>query len=151
MVRKGTIADAETIARYNVALAKESEHFDLDYERTLLGVKRIFESEEKGFYLVAEIDGGIIGQLMITYEWSDWRNGLFWWIQSVYVKKEFRSQKVFRSLYDRVVVMAKKEGNVCGIRLYAEKDNDGALNVYQKIGMTITNYHLLEVDFVLKR
>lgn len=150
-IRNGIRSDAETIARYNVALAKETEHFDLDLERTLHGVNGLFDDISRGFYLVADTNGEIVGQLMITYEWSDWRDGVFWWIQSVYVKKELRSQKVFRSLYDRVVAMAKEQGNVCGIRLYAEKDNALAHGVYKKLGMKVTDYDLLEVDFVLKR
>lgn len=150
-IRKGIRSDSEAIARYNVALAKETEHFDLDLERTLRGVNGMFDDSSRGFYLVAETGGIIVGQLMITYEWSDWRNGVFWWIQSVYVKKEYRSQKVFRSLYDEVIAKAKEQGNVCGIRLYAEKDNTVALAVYQKLGMKVTDYNLLEVDFILKR
>lgn len=150
-IRKGIRSDAETIARYNVALAKETEHFDLDPERTLRGVHSMFDDSSRGFYLVAEANGSIVGQLMITYEWSDWRNGVFWWIQSVYVQKEFRAQKVFRSLYEHVISLAKEHGNVCGIRLYAERDNTVAHSVYQKLGMKVTEYNLLEVDFVLKR
>lgn len=150
-IRKGERADAETIARYNVALAKETEHFDLDLPRTLNGVHGMFDDPARGFYLVAEIDGFIAGQLMITYEWSDWRNGVFWWIQSVYVKEEYRAQKVFTSLYKHVVALAKKEGNVCGLRLYAEKQNERAHTVYRKLGMSTTDYDMLEVDFILKR
>lgn len=150
-IRKATRSDAETIARFNVALAKETEHFDLDFERTLRGVNSMFDDPARGFYLLAELNGDIAGQLMITYEWSDWRNGVFWWIQSVYVKKEFRAQKIFSSLYERVVTLAKNEGNVCGLRLYAEKQNERAHAVYKKLGMKVTDYNMLEVDFVLKR
>ncbi len=150
-IRLGTRADAESIARYNVLLAKETEHFNLDPERTLRGVNGMFDDPSRGFYLVA-IDGhAVVGQLMITYEWSDWRNGVFWWIQSVYVRKEYRAQKVFRTLYERVLTMAKEQGDVCGIRLYAEKENTVAHAVYTKLGMTVTEYDLLETDFVLKR
>lgn len=151
IVRRGTRADADAIARYNIALAKETEHFDLEPQRTLSGVNGMFDDPSRGFYLVAESSGTIIGQLMITYEWSDWRNGVFWWIQSVYVRNEYRSTGVFRRLYDDIIDMARREGNVCGIRLYAEKDNERANAVYQKLGMTVTNYNLLEVDFILKR
>lgn len=151
MIRTGRRGDAEAIARYNVALAKETEHFDLDFERTLRGVNSMFDDAARGFYLVAESEGTIVGQLMITYEWSDWRNGVFWWIQSVYVQKEFRTSGVFRTLYDRVVAAAREQGNVCGIRLYVEKENTRAHAVYKKLGMGITDYNLLEVDFVLQR
>ncbi len=150
-IRTGLRTDAETIARFNVALAKETEHFDLEFERTLRGVNAMFDDTARGFYLLAEINGEIAGQLMITYEWSDWRNGVFWWIQSVYIKEAFRAQKIFKSLYEHVVSLARKEGNVCGLRLYAEKQNERAHAVYKKLGIKVTDYDLLEVDFVLKR
>ncbi len=150
-IRKGVRSDSEMIVRFNQLLAEETESIQLDTDRLRLGVTGMFDKPERGFYLVAEMNGEIAGQLMITYEWSDWRNGVFWWIQSVYVKKEFRAQKVFRSLYDHVVSLAKKEGNVCGVRLYADKENEHARKVYAKLGMSVTHYDLLEVDFVLKR
>lgn len=151
LIRKAVRADAPAIARFNFAMADETEHIQLDMNRLLRGVNGLFDDPSRGFYLVAETDGVIVGQLMITFEWSDWRNGVFWWIQSVFVQKEFRAQKVFRSLYDKVVSMAKGEGNVCGIRLYVEKENERAHAVYKKLGMSVTHYNLLEVDFVLKR
>ena len=150
-IRKAIPSDVPTIAKFNFAMAEETEHIQLDMERLLRGVNGLFDEPSRGFYLVADVDGAIVGQLMITFEWSDWRNGVFWWIQSVYVQKEFRAQKIFRSLYDKVVSMAKAEGNVCGIRLYVEKENGRAHHVYEKLGMTLTNYDLYEVDFVLKR
>lgn len=151
IIRKATRSDAETIARFNVALAKETEHFDLGFHRTLRGVNGMFDDPSRGFYLLAESNNDIVGQLMITYEWSDWRNGVFWWIQSVYVKPNVRGQKVFKTLFDYVMSLAKNEGNVCGLRLYAEKQNERARAVYQKLGMKVTDYDLLEIDFVLKR
>ena len=144
-------SDAASIAHFNYAMAEETEHIQLDKDRLLGGVNGLFDAPSRGFYLVAESEGTITGQLMITFEWSDWRNGVFWWIQSVYVRKEFRAQKIFRSLYDKVVSMAKDEGNVCGIRLYVEKENELAHDVYKKLGMSLTQYNMLEVDFVLKR
>ncbi|MEW5797516.1 MAG: GNAT family N-acetyltransferase [Bacteroidota bacterium] len=150
-IRTAQRTDAEIIARFNVALAKETEHFDLDFERTLRGVNAMFDDTARGFYLLAEANGEIAGQLMITYEWSDWRNGVFWWIQSVYIKEAFRAQKIFKSLYEHTVSLAKKEGNVCGLRLYVEKQNEQARAVYKKLGMKVTEYDMLEVDFVLKR
>lgn len=150
-IRKAIRNDAETIARFNVVLAKETEHFDLDFNRTLRGVNGMFDDVSRGFYLLAESNGDIVGQLMITYEWSDWRNGVFWWIQSVYVKPDVRGQKVFKALFEYVMSLARKEGNVCGLRLYVEKQNERARAVYQKLGMKVTDYDLLEIDFVLKR
>ncbi len=151
VIRKATLSDAETIARFNAAMAEETEHLKLDTSRLLLGVNGMFDQPERGFYLVAEINGEIVGQLMITYEWSDWRNGMFWWIQSVYVKPEYRAQKVFRALYEHAVASAKQQTNVCGLRLYVEKDNDRAHRVYEKLGMNLTKYDMYEEDFVLKR
>jgi len=150
-IRTGIRSDAPVIARHNVALAKETEHFDLDPERTLQGVLGMFDDTSRGYYLVAEMDGAVVGQLMITYEWSDWRNGVFWWIQSVYVPHAYRGQKVFRTLYEHVTAEAKRQGNVCGIRLYVEKQNAAAQKVYAALGMKVTDYQLLEVDFVLQR
>ncbi len=150
-IRTATRSDAPVIVHYNAAMALETEHLHLDMERLLNGVNGLFDDASRGFYLVAEHEGTVIGQLMITYEWSDWRNGVFWWIQSVFVKEEFRAQKVFRSLYDRIVSMANEQGNVCGIRLYVEKDNTRAHAVYEKLGMSVTQYDLLETDFILKR
>jgi len=150
-IRKAERNDADTIARYNAAMALETEHFQLDLDRVVRGVNGMFDEPSRGFYLVASEENVIVGQLMITYEWSDWRNGTFWWIQSVYVLPEYRSQGVFRKLYDTVVETARQSGNVCGIRLYVEKENAHAHAVYKKLGMKITDYDLLEVDFVLKR
>ena len=150
-IRTAQRSDAKIIAQFNAALARETEHFELDMPRLLKGVNGMFDEPSRGFYLLAGINNEIVGQLMITYEWSDWRNGVFWWIQSVYVKQEFRVQKVFTSLYRHVVTLAKEEGNVCGLRLYVEKENERAHAVYKKMGMKLTAYNLLEVDFVLKR
>ncbi|MFT6117882.1 MAG: ribosomal protein S18 acetylase RimI-like enzyme, partial [Candidatus Azotimanducaceae bacterium] len=92
-------------------------------------------------------EGGVVGCLGITFEWSDWRNGLFWWIQSVFVDKDYRGQGAFRHLYDHVSRLAKAESNVCGIRLYVEDDNTGAQQTYAALGMKETSYKLLEVEF----
>ena len=151
LIRTAIPSDVQTIAQFNSAIADETEHLHLEMERLLKGVSGMFEDPSRGFYLVAEIDGTIVGQLMITYEWSDWRNGVFWWIQSVYVKKEFRAKKIFSSLYHHIHSMAKGQPNICGIRLYVEKENELAHTIYEKLGMKKTDYDLLEVDFVLKR
>jgi ribosomal protein S18 acetylase RimI-like enzyme len=151
LIRNALRNDAQTIAEFNAAMALETEHFQLDAVRLSLGVNGLFDSPDKGFYLVAEINGVVVGQMMITYEWSDWRNGIFWWIQSVYVLPEFRAQKIYRTLYDHAVAQAKEQKNVCGLRLYVEKENERAHHVYEKLGMTLTNYDMYEVDFVLKR
>lgn len=150
-IRHATRSDAETIVRYNDALAAETEGVHLDPERLRSGVTGLFDNPSFGFYIVAETDTMVAGQLMITYEWSDWRNGVIWWIQSAYVHPEYRSHGVFRTLYEYILDQARSTGNVRGIRLYVEKGNVSARRVYEKMGMSMTHYDLYETDFVLKR
>jgi len=151
IIRKAILSDAQLIAEFNAAMALETEHLTLDISRLLLGVQGLFDNSDKGFYLVAEHNGSVVGQMMITYEWSDWRNGVFWWIQSVYVLPEYRAQKIYRTLYEYAVALAKEQKDVCGLRLYVEKENERAHHVYEKLGMTLTNYDMYEVDFILNR
>ncbi len=151
IIRNAERRDAKTIAQCNAAMAKETEHLELDFQRLFDGVNGLFNNPTLGFYIVAEENGLFAGQMMITYEWSDWRNGVFWWIQSVYVRPEFRSAGVFRKLYEHIIEQAKQKGNVCGIRLYVEKENERAHSVYEKLGMKRTAYDMFEVDFVIKR
>ena len=94
-VRRAALADAKIIADFNAAIAKETEHLDLDHRRLLRGVKTLLKDASKGYYILGEVDGRTAGQLMITYEWSDWRDAMFWWVQSVYVLPEFRGTGVF--------------------------------------------------------
>jgi GNAT superfamily N-acetyltransferase len=151
LIRRAQPADAEAIAAFNVAMARETEHIELDLSRTTRGVEALLAGHGAGFYLLAEIDGRTTGQLMITYEWSDWRNGTFWWIQSVYVAPPWRRHGVFRALYSEVERMARADGGVCGIRLYVESENKPAREVYQRLGMRPTPYQVFEVDFVIRR
>lgn len=147
--------DAAVIASFNAAMARETEHLELDPARLRAGVEAVLLDSSKGFYLLAEDEeeqgGRIIGQLMITYEWSDWRNGVFWWIQSVYVAPESRGRGTYRRLYEHVRKRAAEAGNVCGLRLYVERDNKRAQAVYIRQGMRATAYDMYEVDFVLSR
>ncbi len=143
-VRKAASAEAETIAQFNMAMAKETEGLALDPEKIRPGVQGLFSQPQFGFYVVAEGEGGIAGALMITYEWSDWRNGVFWWIQSVYVRPEARGRGVYRALYEGVRELAKAEGNCCGFRLYVEKENAAAQAVYRKLGMDESHYRMYE-------
>ena len=106
-------------------------------------------STERGEYLVAETRAAVIGQLLITYEWSDWRNGTFWWIQSVYVEPSMRRRGIFRTMHDYVLQEAQRRPDVCGIRLYVEKDNAGAHAAYRRLGMLLTAYQVYEQDFTL--
>jgi ribosomal protein S18 acetylase RimI-like enzyme len=146
-IRRARPEDAPVIADFNAAMAVETEHLTLDRERLLLGVRALLAEAGKGFYLVVEREGAVIGQVMITYEWSDWRNGTFWWIQSVYVAPEHRRSGVFRALYGEVESLARASGDCCGLRLYVEKTNLRAQATYFSLGMSATHYDLYEVDF----
>lgn len=149
LVRPATSFDSKTIAEFNSLMAKETENRELDPTRLLAGVDGLFHTPSRGLYYVAELDGTVVGQLMLTYEWSDWRNGTFWWIQSVYVKHEARGTGVFKALYQHVMNLAKSRSDVCGVRLYVEHDNIAAKNTYERLGMKKTPYEMYEVDFVL--
>jgi ribosomal protein S18 acetylase RimI-like enzyme len=105
----------------------------------------LFTDPSKGLYYIAESTGKIAGQLMITYEWSDWRNATFWWIQSVYVHPEYRNHGVFRALYRFIETIARTHGDVCGVRLYVEKENDRAQKTYEALGMKHSHYEMMEM------
>jgi len=152
VIRQATASDISSIASFNQAMALETEAKELSTEVITGGVTRMMEQPALGFYLVAEIEGPgtdveICGCLGITYEWSDWRNGLFWWIQSVFVTQSQRRKGVFAELYRHVEVLAKKQEDVCGIRLYVERTNNNAQKTYHGLGMIETEYNLLEVEF----
>lgn len=142
-VRLARPADAPTIADYNVAMARETEHLDLDPSTVLAGVRRVIDEPSLGSYFVADIDGLVVGQLMITHEWSDWRNRDMWWIQSVYVAPEYRRHGVFRRLFEHAKAAARNAGAGV-IRLYVERDNDPAQQTYRRLGMGMTNYRVME-------
>lgn len=144
-IRRATAADAATIADYNQRLAWETEHKHLDTATVQRGVRRVFEDAARGFYLVAIQDERIVGQLMITYEWSDWRDGMVWWIQSVYVCMEARRQGIFRQLFLAVLADAKATPDVVGIRLYVERDNHSAQATYRQLGMVDAGYGVEEL------
>ena len=147
-VRKAKAADLDTLVRFNEALAWESEGRGLDLARLGTGVEAVFNSDGRGFYLVAEMDGQVVGQLL-THEWSDWRNAFFWWIQSVYVSAEHRRHGVYRTLHNYVLAEAKRRGDVCGLRLYVDRDNSVAQRVYSGLDMQQARYDMFEIDFVL--
>ncbi len=149
-IRKARKIDLGTIAEFNALLASETEGVDLDRVRLRSGVENMLRDESRGFYLLAEFEGVAVGQLGLTFEWSDWRNGMFWWLQSVYVKPEFRRQGILRALYARVLELASESG-ACGVRLYVEKDNRAAQSAYQKLGLASTVFEMYEDDFVIKR
>jgi|Marorgknorr_s2lv_3_1036020.scaffolds.fasta_scaffold00177_26 ribosomal protein S18 acetylase RimI-like enzyme len=139
---------AETIARFNQLMAMETENKELPWDTVFSGVQEMFTDTSLGFYLVAiDSQDHIVGCLAITYEWSDWRDGLFWWIQSVYVERPQRSQGVFSAMYAAVKEAAAQQDKVCGIRLYVEKENERAQRTYLKLGMTETAYRIMEEEF----
>ena len=144
LIRDGLPADAPVIAAFNAAMARETEALELDPVRLLAGVRAVFDDPAKGFYLVAEQDGEVIGQLMITYEWSDWRNGDLWWLQSVYVAPEHRRRGVFRRLFEHVLREAEANPGVVGVRLYVEDGNAPARDVYRRLGLRAGGYHVME-------
>lgn len=150
-IRRATPDDARTLALHNAAMAAETESITLDPERALRGVEAALRDPAKGFYLLAEADGAAAGQLMVTFEWSDWRNGVFWWLQSVYVRPEHRRRGVFTRLYRAMREEAEKSGGVCGVRLYVESANRRAQQTYQRLGLRQAHYQMYEVDFVLGR
>jgi ribosomal protein S18 acetylase RimI-like enzyme len=143
-IRKARKDDIDALIGFNEAMALETEGKKLFTGTLRKGVEAVFDDPQKGFYLVAEDGGRAIGGLMVTYEWSDWRNAWFWWIQSVYVNPDYRGQKIYSQLYEFVKREAAAAGNVCGFRLYVEKENDHAQKVYEKVGMEETYYLMYE-------
>jgi GNAT superfamily N-acetyltransferase len=149
-VRRATSGDLNTLVEFNAAMALETEGKTLDLARLRDGVVAVLEQNALGFYLVAELSGQVVGQLLVTTEWSDWRNGIFWWIQSVYVEAGHRRLGVYSTLHAHVQAEARSQNNVCGLRLYVDRDNRVARQVYDNLGMQDTHYDMLEVDFVLE-
>lgn len=146
-IRAATEADIEVLADFNIAMALETEQKVLATEVIRSGVKALFEDPQLGFYTVVMVDDQVAGSLMITTEWSDWRNGLFWWIQSVYVKPAYRRTGVFSHLYRHIRDQAASRPEVCGLRLYVEKENLRAQQTYLKMGMEETVYRVFEEEF----
>lgn len=144
-VRRATPADADTVAAFNRALAWETEHKQLDPSVVAAGVRAVLDDPARGFYLLAVTDAGeVVGQLMITCEWSDWRNGWFWWVQSVYVRADLRGRGVLRALYEQVRRLAAADPAVIGLRLYVEQDNAIARAAYTALGLKPTTYLVME-------
>ena len=147
IIRKASNNDINTIVTFNYLMAKETETILLDKNIVKLGVKSVITDPSKAQYWIAENNNTIIGQLMVTYEWSDWRNGDMWWISSVYVTENFRRRGVFSELYKHIEHMAKENPGCCGIRLYIEKHNERAQKTYLSLGMNDAGYDVMEVDF----
>jgi ribosomal protein S18 acetylase RimI-like enzyme len=147
MVRRAGSLDLDAIVGNNLAMASETEGRSLDPKVARAGVDAVLSDPGKGFYLVVESLGRIVGQCMITYEWSDWRDGVFWWIQSVYVEPEARGRGVFTSLFREVERLAMSDEVVVGLRLYVERNNRLAQGVYSRMGMDGSHYIVFESDF----
>lgn len=146
-VRAATADEAGLLVEFNRAMAEESEDKGLDVATLRRGVEYLLDHSAEGFYLVAERAGEVAGTLMVTYEWSDWRNGRFWWIQSVYVVPAHRRQGVYRALHEHVRERAREDSRACGLRLYVERENAGAMATYRALGMDETHYRLYEEEF----
>jgi GNAT superfamily N-acetyltransferase len=143
-IRKAGPVDAAAISRFNQAMALETEGKALIAERVDAGVLGLLQRPSLGFYVVAAEQERIVGCLLVTHEWSDWRNGLFWWIQSVFIEAGWRRQGVYRRLYQHVKELAAADPAVCGFRLYVEKDNAVAQQTYAALGMAPTDYLIYE-------
>ena len=143
-IRIANVTDADSLVEFNQAMALETENKRLDGPMLKAGVDAVFADEKKGFYVVAEIDGIIAAGLLVTYEWSDWRNAWFWWIQSVYVLPRHRGRRIYGEIYDFVKALADEKGDVCGFRLYVEKENYRAQKVYERVGMDASHYLMYE-------
>lgn len=146
-IRRAGPADAPVLAAFNQAMALETENKTLPDAVIQSGTWGLLDQPQYGFYVLAEADGVVVGSLMITFEWSDWRNGLFWWVQSVYVRPEFRRRGVYRALYNWVRDEARRSPQVVGLRLYVDDDNAGAQRTYEALGMTPCHYRLYEETF----
>mgnify|MGYP001099161088 FL=1 len=145
-VRLGTPGDVDALVASQQAMASETEGKTLDAPQLRKGINTVFNSSDKGFYLVAQAEGEVVGTLLITYEWSDWRNATFWWVQSVYVDPSWRRRGVYRAMHECVRETASARKDVCGLRLYVDKDNHVAQQTYADLGMINSRYDMYEMD-----
>ncbi len=146
-IRRATLNDADTVAAFNLAIAQETEGRVLNRAVLYSGVRRVLADPQLGVYYVAELNGRVVGQLLVTFEFSDWRDGMFWWIQSVYVHPSARRQGIYTALHRHVEQAAREAGNTCGLRLYVDQRNTAAQATYRHMGMTPSEYELYEVDW----
>jgi ribosomal protein S18 acetylase RimI-like enzyme len=147
LVRDATLDDAEFIADCNCRLAEETEDKTLDRQVLVSGIRRGMVTVELCRYFVAEVDGRRAGTTMLTYELTDWRDGVIWWLQSVYVCEDFRNQGVFRAVYRHIESLARRSSEVRGLRLYVRSDNERAKKTYRAMGMEPTGYQVFEKDW----
>ena len=144
IVRQATRSDSASIVEFQLSMAWETEELKLNEPTVIKGVAAVFEDPAKGIYYVAETDGKVVGSLLTTFEWSDWRNGTVLWIQSVYVRPEYRKRSIFSKLYKHIQEKVTGNSNLRGIRLYADKTNIPAHGVYEHLGMTAEHYQMFE-------
>ena len=144
LIRQGQMSDLTALVAFNQAMAFETEELQLDTALLTKGVKTLIASPEKGFYLVAEIDGEIAGSLMVTFEWSDWRAKDYYWIQSVYIRPQNRRQGIYAKLYNEVKNLAESKGGAASFRLYVEQENSAAQQTYAALGMAQSYYLMYE-------
>ena len=143
-IRKAEKKDIRTIAEFQQKMARETENLQLDETVLVKGVGSVFENPSLGFYLLAQDEGRVIASMLLTPEWSDWRNSLFLWIQSLYVIPEYRKKGVFRMMYDHVRNMVSESDEYAGLKLYVDKGNTRAQEVYRRVGMEASHYNLFE-------
>lgn len=146
-IRPAAPADVDRLVEFQQAMAAETEDKGLEPARLRSGIDYLIEHPQEGFYLIAERNGESAGSLMVTFEWSDWRNGRFWWIQSVYVDAAHRRQGVYSALHEAIRRRAEEDPQGCGIRLYVEVENVNAQATYRQLGMIETHYRLYEEEF----
>lgn len=151
LIRGALPEDAPVITSNNRAMAKETEGRTLDLEMARKGVETLISDPSKGFYVLAESSGQTVGQCMITFEWSDWRCGDFWWIQSVYILPGFRGQGILTRMYQHVLAMAGQREDVVGLRLYVDKGNRSAQEIYEHLGLKRSHYEMHEIEFHRKQ
>ncbi|MBU1579601.1 MAG: GNAT family N-acetyltransferase [Bacteroidetes bacterium] len=143
-VRKAQRSDNEKIAHFQEEMAFETEGINLNANIIRAGIDAVFDDAAKGMYFVAEIDGIVAGSLLITYEWSDWRNSWVYWIQSVYIDKAFRRKGIYKEMYEHIQRLAEADAEVAGIRLYVDKTNVKAQKTYASLGMNGEHYQVFE-------
>jgi len=144
IIRQANETDSASIVEFQLAMALETEQLQLHEQTVVKGVAAVFADSSKGIYYVAETDKKVVGSLLTTFEWSDWRNGTVLWIQSVYVRPEFRKRSIFSRLYKHIQEKVALNPDLRGIRLYADKTNTAAHGVYAHLGMTAEHYQMFE-------
>ncbi len=147
-VRTAQLPDLSVLVRFNQAMALETEGKQLDIEPLTEGVRRVLQKQATAFYFLAESNQQVVASLMVTEEWSDWRAQRFWWLQSVFVEPTYRRQGIFSALFNAVQTRAEQQGDVCGVRLYVEKNNRTAQRTYQTLGFSESPYFMYETSSV---